>query len=88
MPNPHIQKNVVSEEGTITEEMVDALMNTTSTVNNFVTQPINAESIKEAVRLIQKEKRDAELDRRAWRFSYLYGVDIKPWQAPILNLVV
>lgn len=85
-----ITKEMVSPEGTITQEMVDAFMNPTSNVSNFVTQPINAESIKEAIRLLKKEKAKKEMegDGVRWSVTHLFGLEIKHSQHSIFNLTV
>lgn len=47
---------------------------------------LNAKAMKEAIDAIQNEKRKSELDRMAWRYSYLFGCEIKSWHMPIMNM--
>lgn len=49
---------------------------------------LNAKAMKEAIDAIQKKERKAELNRMAWRYSYLFGCEIKSWQMPIINMTV
>lgn len=48
---------------------------------------LNVKAMKEAIRLIEKMRKE-ELNRRAWRYSYLYGIEIRDWQMPVMNATV
>ena len=48
---------------------------------------LNVKAMKEAIRLIEKMRKE-ELIRKAWRYSYLYGIEIRDWQMPVMNATV
>lgn len=64
---------------------------TQSNTINVQTTPdggLNVKAMREAIRLIQKQKRREESDRMAWRLMNLYGVHVAAYQMPIMNATV
>lgn len=60
--------------------------NTTQSL--FHPMKLDAKTMERTIRRIQKQRRKAELDSRAWRVMNLYGIEIREDQMRIMNATV